>query len=45
MNELVKPVLTLNNGRTFIKKGLVEKELDCPHLFRLNWPKFDIRLR
>ena len=45
MSELVKSVLTLYGGGAFIKKGLVEKELDRRRLFRLNWLEIDIRVR
>ena len=36
MSELVMSELTFYGGGTFIKKGLVEKELHCLHRFRLN---------
>ena len=46
MGELVvESMLTLYDGGTFIKKGPVEKELDCRRLFLLNWLEIDIRLR
>jgi len=45
MGELVESMLTLYDGGTFIKKGLVEKELDGCRLFRFNWLEIDIRPR
>jgi len=45
MGGLVESVLTLYDGGTFIKKGVVEKELDCRRLFPFNWLEIDIRLR
>jgi len=35
MNELDKSALTFYDGRTLIRKGLVDKKLDYLHVFRL----------
>lgn len=45
MSELVESVLTLYDGGTFIKKGLVEKEIDSCRLFWSNWLEIDMRPR
>ena len=45
VSELGKPVLTFYDGGAPIREGLMEKELDYPRRFWLNWLEIRIRMR